>query len=52
VRWTPQEWASLIVAGGYAFSQEFNVGWDLREPDRIAKPSDEPYVRVGLEVRF
>src|SRR3954453_14278214 len=52
VRWTPQEWASLIVAGGYAFSQEFNVGWDFREPDRIAKPSDEPYVRVGLEVRF
>jgi len=52
VRWTAHETVSLILAGGYAFSQEFNVGWDARQPDRIAKPSDEPYVRVGLEVRF
>jgi hypothetical protein len=52
VRWTAHETVSLILAGGYAFSQEFNVGWDFREADRIAKPSDEPYVRFGLEVRF
>ena len=51
-RWSPCEFASLIVAGGYAFSQEFNVGWDTTDMDRIAKPSDEPYFRVGFEVRY
>lgn len=52
VRWTPVDQASLIVAGGYAFSQEFNVGFDTRDQDRIAKPSDEPYVRAAFELRF
>jgi hypothetical protein len=52
VRWSPVEQASLLVAGGYLFDQEFNVGWDTRDMDRVAKPSDEPYVRIGLEMRF
>jgi hypothetical protein len=52
VRWTPIEQASLVAAVGYAFDQEFNVGWDTRDQDRVAKPSDEPYLRVGFEVRF
>lgn len=52
VRWTPWKEASLIAAVGYAFSQEFNVGWDTRDQDRVAKPSDEPYVRVGFEFRY
>jgi hypothetical protein len=52
VKWSPIEAANLIVAGGYAFNQEFNVGFDTRDQDRIAKPSDEPYLRLGFEVRF
>ena len=52
IRWSPVKCATLIVAGGYAFSQEFNVGFDTRDQDRIAKPSDEPYLRAGFEVRF
>jgi hypothetical protein len=52
VRWTPVEWLDLIVAGGYAFSQEFNVGFDTRDQDRIARPSDEAYVRFGFELWY
>jgi hypothetical protein len=52
VRWEPVENASLIVAGGYAFDQEFNVGFDTRHAPNVAEPSDEPYVRVGFEVRY
>lgn len=52
IRWTLQQSYSLTIAGGYAFSQEFNQGFDTRDQDRVAKPSDEPYARVGFEVRF
>lgn len=50
-RWSPHESVSLILAGGYLFKQEFNVGFDTRDMDRIARPSDEPYVRLAFEVR-
>lgn len=52
VIWRPFEQATFTIAGGYAFGQEFNVGWDTTDQDRVARPSDEPYVRVGFEVRF
>ena len=52
VIWRIFDDAALTVAGGYAFDQEFNVGWDTRDQDRIARPSDEPYLRVGFELRF
>lgn len=43
---------SFTVAGGYAFSTEFESGWDSRDTDHIADPSDEPYLRVAFEVKF
>ena len=52
VIWRPLEQLTLTGAIGYAFAQEFNVGFDVRDQDRIAKPSDEPYLRVGLEFKF
>jgi hypothetical protein len=52
VIWRPNDEIALTVAAGYAFDQEFNIGWDTRNQDRVAKPSDEPYLRVGFEVRF
>ncbi|MBC8108327.1 MAG: hypothetical protein H7Z14_17205 [Anaerolineae bacterium] len=52
VIWRPIEQLTFTGAVGYAFSQEFNVGWDITDQDRVAKPSDEPYLRVGLEFRF
>lgn len=50
LRWTPMEGVDLTVAGGYMFSQEFNVGFDVRDQDRIAKPSDEAYLRLGFSI--
>lgn len=52
MRWSPKEEISVTLAGGYVYSQEFNVGFDVRDQDRIARPSDEPYVRFGLEMRY
>jgi hypothetical protein len=52
VRWELVEHGILVVSGGYAFDQEFNVGFDTRHAPNIADPSDEPYLRVGFEVRF
>lgn len=43
---------TAVLAGGYAFGQEFEVGFDSRDTDGLADPSDEPYVRVGLELRY
>jgi hypothetical protein len=52
LKWEASEDVSLTLAGGYAFGQEFNVGFDTRDMDELAEPSDEPYLRVGLEARF
>jgi hypothetical protein len=52
VRWGPWSGASVIGAIGYAYSQEFNVGFDSRDQDRVAKPSDEPYLRFAFELRY
>lgn len=52
VQWEPRERTRVIIAGGYAFDQEFSTGWDFRDTDEITEASDEPYVRVGLEMRF
>lgn len=52
VRWRPQEHTSFTVAGGYAFNQEFSVGFDQNNSTKVADISDEPYVRVGFERRW
>jgi hypothetical protein len=52
LRWDPRESASLHLAAGYAWGQEFSVGFDSRETDQLTDVSDEPYVRAALEVRF
>jgi hypothetical protein len=55
VRWAPrhrQETLAFTAAAGYAWGQEFSVGFDARDTDEVADISDEPYVRVGFEVKF
>jgi hypothetical protein len=52
VQWTPANYLSLTVAFGYAFVSEFSTGWDMRDVDNVLEVSDEPYARVGLELRF
>lgn len=44
--------AELILAGGYAFDQEFERGFDARDLRNVRDVSDEPYVRVGLQFGF
>ncbi|HEV2293406.1 MAG TPA: hypothetical protein VGR35_06090 [Tepidisphaeraceae bacterium] len=52
VQWEPRDRTRVILAGGYAFGQEFSTGWDFRETDEITEVSDAPYARIGLEMRF
>lgn len=40
------------TAVGYAFSQEFSQGFDFRDNDEIFDPTDEPYIRFGLNLDF
>ncbi len=42
-----------VAAGaGFAFDQEFERGWDLRDTDTVVELSDEPYFFLTLEGRF
>jgi hypothetical protein len=45
---SPTKYVGITVAAGYAFSQEFSVGFDSRDTDLAYKFSDEAYGRVGL----
>lgn len=40
------------AAFGYAFDQEFTRGFDVRDDDTVRDISDEPYIRVGVSMRF
>lgn len=39
----------LTLAGGYAFNQEFETGWDVRDTDDLRELDAAPYVRVALD---
>jgi hypothetical protein len=52
IRINPSSWSSIVLAGGYAFNRKFETGFDLRDPDRLDKLSQEPYLRVGFEVAY
>jgi hypothetical protein len=52
VHWAPCDEAEIKLAGGYAFDQEFTRGFDVTDEDDVADPSDEPYLRVSVDVRF
>lgn len=44
--------ASLTVAGGLAFQQEFERGFDLRDTTTVRELDDAAYLRVGGSVAF
>ena len=52
IRWEPNKNAALFAAVGYAWGGEFSTGFDARDTDEVADVSDEPYVKVGVEIRF
>lgn len=51
-RWRPTGGVAIVLAGGYAFGQQFDSGFDVRDTDEVAELSDEPYLRAGLELGF
>ena len=52
VKWAPRESVGLTAAVGYAWGEEFSVGFDARKSTEVADISDEPYLRLGFEVKF
>jgi len=46
------EHLGLEAAGGFAFDQKLDFGWDVRTDNTLARFSDEPYARLGLTLRF
>lgn len=52
VLWVPCEWLEVAVAGGYAFDQEIEIGFDVRDTSGVADLSDEAYLRVGVGFQF
>ena len=42
----------VTLAAGYAFSQELTTGFDSDNEDKLTDLSDQPYLRIGLEVGF
>jgi len=52
VFWTPYKFLNILMAGGYAFDQEYRVGFDTRRDSSLARIDDTPYGRIGIEFRF
>lgn len=52
VRFTANDTFSFVLAGGYAFNQSFQTGWDTRETDKIADVSDGVFGRIAVELRY
>ena len=42
----------VILSGGYAFDQEFDVGFDTRDTSDVAEVDSAPYVRAQLQLRL
>ena len=42
----------LTLAGGYGFDREFERGYDARDMVTVRELSDEPFVRLGIELAF
>ena len=43
---------ALTVGGGYAFAQEFDFGYDTRDPTGVRDLDDSMFIRIGLDLRF
>jgi hypothetical protein len=43
---------AIVLAGGWAFGQEFSVGYDTRDDDKLVELDDGPFVRLEGEFRF
>ena len=42
----------FILAGGWAFAQDLETGWDTRNTEELADIEDHAYARVAIELRL
>ncbi len=52
LNWRLHDRLELVVAGGWAFNQEFETGWDSRDLDGVADVDDAAYVRALARLRL
>ncbi len=52
VQFSPQPDFDFRLAVGYAWDQEFSIGFSRRNTDLVADISDEPYVRAGIVWKY
>jgi len=52
VFWTPYKFMNILMAGGYAFDQDYKVGFDTRGDHNLMHIDNMPYGRVSVEFRF
>ncbi len=52
IYWSPYKFLKVMAAGGWAFGQDFSVGFDFRRDWKLADIDDAPYGRFGIEFRF
>ncbi len=50
--WRPKRAIRLEFAGGYAFGQEFQSGFDVRKLNTLSEIAPEPYVRIDIAFGF
>lgn len=43
---------ALTVAGGFAFGQEFDIGYDTRDPAGLRDLDDSGYIRAGVQISY
>ena len=48
----PTDNIELTIAGGYAFDQRFDTGFDVRDLSGVTRVTDEPYVKLNATLRF
>jgi len=51
-RWLPRPSVEVVGALGYALDQRFERGFDIQRVTGVTRVSDEPYLRVGVNLRF
>jgi len=52
VRYQADDQVALVLAGGYAFDQEFERGWDVRDTDTVRDIDDTPFLRGQIKLTF
>jgi hypothetical protein len=52
VSWRLHDRLDLVLAGGLAFDQEFEAGWDTRDTEPVAEIDETPYVRALARLRL